>query len=283
MPLRQFGISFGFENDSLISGRGFWRGEDEGYTFGNSVSLSWLWEDVQNPDAEVVKVSIVAGSFLSTRFEGSETPEGERQQFPREENLFLLNIQGGRDCYFRFLYGARYINFGERGISTSEQYYFHRWHPSQNIHNLDIGRSNDLDILCGWGLGGETTLLGEWSLVRGDIGLLTDLGEPKNLEISTQCELLLGISKVSDGAICPLSFSARCDTKWVTETQDLQLNTTLGVEWNVLVSEEWTLSTKLYARIPTYYLQEDFYDPNPEMILGVSVGFVWDSGWRNSG
>jgi hypothetical protein len=236
-----------------------------------------------------MRLKFLAHSSLSTRFEGTKTAQGERLQYPQERNQLFCEFQVGREYYLRFLLGIEDLNFEPKGrgiLTTYRQYAFHRWSDrSTDVKNIDIGRSNEFSVIGGFELGGETSLLPDWFhdqlLIRGGMGIQLDIREPKDSLFTSYCEIVLGISKVNHGAISPLSCFSLFDLS--TGREGTQWFAILGLECKIPVGKEWYLSAKPYGRIPIIDTKDSFYDPDPEMILGITFGFVWDRNWNGSG
>ncbi|MBI4356591.1 MAG: hypothetical protein HY559_01745 [Gammaproteobacteria bacterium] len=285
LPLRRAEFLVGSENDSMISGNGFWKGDDEGYTFSESFAASFLWEDVEKPHSDVFKCTLVAHSFLFNRFEGSDTDEGARRQFSREWNTLFFEGQWGRTRYVRCLLGIQDINFEPTGrgfLTTTQQFAFHKAsRNSQDVENLDAGRSNAFSVMGGLGMGGETPLwpssdLAERLLIRGDLGSRFDFMDWKKSSFEWEGLLLLGISKITEGTLSLFVF--RAGVNGSLSYEGIQVFAELGCEWNLPLSSETYLTVRPRARVPVISTVDDFYDPNPEMVLGVVIGLGWDTG-----
>lgn len=282
-PLRRVETFATMENDSFRSGGGFWSGDDEGETFSWRFASNWLFEDRDNPNSNVLLLSFFASTSLRTRFDGTETADGRRIQFPEEQNLYFLQAKFGRDFYWRLQAGISDLNFRPMGrgwLATFQQYKFHELTESADVENIDLHKSTVLSFIGGGGMGGElspfSTIFQEYLLFRYDFGFFVDSAEIRDTYFTSNCALVLGTSPVTRGDRPLFSLTLECEMKANRERFDL--NAMIGANFVVPVYHWWHLSTGSFFRIPIVQTKEDFYDRNPELIIGIYVGFLWDKG-----
>lgn len=279
-PLRQAEANVMLENDSFISGDGFWQGDDEGETFAWRFTPSLLFEDRNDPASGIVSLALLTSTTLRTRFEGTETDNGSRRQFPEEQNLYVLQAKFGREFYGRLQAGIQDLNYDPRGrgwFATYQQYKFHEISLSTDIENIDQYKPNVISFVGGAGVGGEFPLFHrlfeECLLFRYDIGFFLDSAEIKDTYLVNSCTLLLGSAPVTHGDRPLLTVSLTHELK--VNRDQVDMTALLGVNLTIPVCKPWYVVATPVVKIPVLRTEEVFYDRNPEMSLGIGISILW--------
>lgn len=280
-PLRQAEANVMLENDSYISGHGFWQGDDEGETFSWRFTPSLLFEDRNDPESDIVTFTLLTSTTLRTRFEGTETDDNRRRQFPEERNLYVLQAKFGRELYWRVQAGVQDLNYDPRGRSwfaTYQQYKLHEISLSTDIENIDQHKPNVISFVGGAGVGGEfplfQTIFENCLLFRYDFGFLLDSAAVKDTYVTNSCTLLLGTAPITQGDRPFLSLSLTHEMK--VNRDQIDMTAVFGIHATIPVYKRWYIVATPVFKIPVFREEEVFYDQNPELILGIGISILWN-------